>query len=52
MSAGSDAAVRKKVKEIIPEYSPKDGDEADCVSVNVEPAAASPGILRATMALR
>jgi FlaA1/EpsC-like NDP-sugar epimerase/dTDP-4-amino-4,6-dideoxygalactose transaminase/lipopolysaccharide/colanic/teichoic acid biosynthesis glycosyltransferase len=52
MSAKSDAAVRNKVKEIVPEYSPKDGNGTGGVPVNPEPTAASLEILRATMALR
>jgi hypothetical protein len=52
MSAKSDAAVRNKVKEIVPEYSPKDGNGTGGVSVNPEPTAASLEILRTTMALR
>jgi FlaA1/EpsC-like NDP-sugar epimerase/dTDP-4-amino-4,6-dideoxygalactose transaminase/lipopolysaccharide/colanic/teichoic acid biosynthesis glycosyltransferase len=51
MYSRSDAAVRDKVKEIVPEFSPKVGNGADGISANPEPVTPSP-MFGPTMALR
>jgi hypothetical protein len=52
MSARSDSAIRNKLRDIVPEYSPQDGNGTGCFSVKLTAKPASPGILRATTALR
>jgi FlaA1/EpsC-like NDP-sugar epimerase len=52
MSARSDSAIRDKLRDIVPEYSPQDRNGAGRVSVNPAPKAAGAEILRTTMALR
>ena len=48
MSAGSGAAIRDKVREIVPEYSPKNGNGDETVSPNSERAVSPPKTLSAT----
>jgi FlaA1/EpsC-like NDP-sugar epimerase len=51
MSTKSDTAIRAKLRDIVPEYSPQTGNVAGRDSANPVPQAANPGILHATMAL-
>jgi FlaA1/EpsC-like NDP-sugar epimerase/dTDP-4-amino-4,6-dideoxygalactose transaminase/lipopolysaccharide/colanic/teichoic acid biosynthesis glycosyltransferase len=52
MSARSDSAIRDKLRDIVPEYSPQAGKGAGCVSANPAPQEANPIVIHATMALR
>jgi hypothetical protein len=49
MSKRSDAAIRQKVKELVPEYSPKDG-AADCGAEAKTELATDSGTIRAAVA--